>query len=93
MNDGEFVRINIPPLTEERRRQMAKMVKATGEECKVSLRSARKDGMDGVKSAVKDGYSEDSGKRREEEIQNMTNAFSKKVDDVCANKEKEIMTV
>jgi len=93
MNDGEFVRINIPPLTEERRKQMAKMVKATGEDCKVSLRSSRKDGMDGIKSAVKDGYSEDSGKRKEEDIQNMINAFSKKVDELCATKEKEIMTV
>lgn len=93
MNDGEFVRINIPPMTEERRRELAKRVKATGEDCKVSLRSARREGMDGIKSSVKDGYSEDSGKRKEEEIQNMTNAFSKKVDELCDAKEKEIMTV
>ena len=93
MNDGEFVRINIPPLTEERRRELAKRVKAIGEDTKVSLRSARRDGMDGIKSAVKDGYPEDMGKRREDDIQNLTNSFGKKVDDLCAAKEKEVMTV
>ena len=93
MNDGEFVRINIPPMTEERRRELAKRVKAIGEDTKVSLRSARRDGMEGIKSSVKDGYSEDLGKRKEEEIQNMINSYSKKVEDVCASKEKEVMTV
>lgn len=93
MNDGEFVRINIPPLTEERRRELAKRVKAIGEDTKVSLRSARREGMEGIKTAVKDGYPEDMGKRREDDIQNLTNTFGKKVDELCAIKEKEVMTV
>lgn len=93
MNDGEFVRINIPPLTEERRRDLVKRVKALGEEAKISLRNVRRDGMDGVKSAVKDGYPEDQGKRKEEEVQNLTNTFSKKVEELLATKEKEVMTV
>lgn len=93
MNDGEFVRINIPPLTEERRRDLVKRVKALGEDTKISLRSARRDGMDGIKSAVKDGYPEDAGKRKEEEVQNMINGFSKKVEELLAAKEKEVMTV
>jgi len=93
MNDGEFVRINIPPMTAERRQELAKRVKAIGEDTKVSLRSARRDGMEGIKAAVKDGYSEDLGKRKEEEIQNLTNTYGKKVDEVCTKKEKEVMTV
>lgn len=93
MNDGEFVRINIPPMTADRRKELAKRVKAIGEDTKVSLRSSRRDGMEGIKALVKDGYSEDLGKRKEEEIQDMTNSYGKKVDDVCAKKEKEVMTV
>jgi len=93
MNDGEFVRINIPPLTEERRRDLVKRVKSLGEDAKISLRSVRREGMDGVKSAVKDGYPEDAGKKKEEEVQNMTNSFSKKVDELLNAKEKEVMTV
>jgi len=93
MNDGEFVRINIPPMTEERRKELAKRVKAIGDDTKVSIRSSRREGMEGIKSSVKEGYSEDLGKRKEDEIQNLTNTYSAKVDEVCAKKEKEVMTV
>lgn len=93
MNDGEMVRINIPPLTEERRKALAKSAKSLGEDAKISLRSARHKAMDGVKKAVKDGYPEDAGKKREGEIQDMTNNYGKKVDALLEAKEKDIMTV
>ncbi|MBT8221195.1 MAG: ribosome recycling factor [Bacteroidia bacterium] len=93
MNDGEFVRINIPPLTEERRIGLVKQVKTYGEDTKISLRNARHKAMDGVKASVKDGYPEDIGKRKEDEIQNLTNSYSSKVDELLNAKEKEIMTV
>lgn len=93
MNDGEIVRINIPPLTEERRKGLAKSAKKLGEDAKISLRSARHKAMDGIKKAVKDGYPEDAGKKREAEIQDLTNSFGKKVDAMMAAKEKDIMTV
>ena len=93
MNDGEVVRISIPPLTEERRKTLAKQARALGEDSKVGLRSARHKAMDAVKAAVKDGYPEDAGKRREDEIQKMTNRFGGKVDQIVEAKEKDIMTV
>lgn len=93
MNDGEMVRINIPPLTEERRKGLAKSAKKLGEDAKIGLRSARHKAMDGVKKAVKDGYPEDAGKKREGEIQDMTNSYGKKVDEMLVAKEKDIMTV
>lgn len=93
MNDGEMVRITLPPLTEERRRDLVKMAKASGEDTKVSMRSARQKAMDTVKSAVKNGYPEDAGKKAETDIQNIINASTKKVDDVVQSKESDIMTV
>lgn len=93
MNDGEFVRIIIPPLTEDRRKTMVKQCKALGEEAKVSLRSARQKMMEFVKKEVKDGYPEDEGKKREIEIQNMISDFSKKIESLLDSKEKDIMTV
>ncbi len=92
-NDGELIRINIPPLTEERRRELVKQAKGLGEEAKVSIRNARHKAMDSIKKAVKQGYPEDAGKRRETEVQDTTNDFSKKVDETIEAKEKEIMTV
>ena len=92
-NDGELIRLNIPPLTEERRRQMAKIVKAEGEEAKVSIRNARRDAMEQIKKEVKAGYPEDAGKRMEEKVQGWTDTFSKKVDSVVEHKEKEVMTI
>lgn len=93
MNDGEMVRITLPPLTEERRRDLVKMAKASGEDTKVSMRSARQKAMDAVKSAVKNGYPEDAGKKTEADIQNIINASTKKVDEVVQSKESDIMTV
>lgn len=93
MNDGEVVRLSFPPLTEERRRDLVKRAKHLGEEGKVSVRNTRRDAMEHVKKAIKDGYPEDMGKRKEEEIQEMTNKFSVKIDQLLEVKEKEIMTV
>lgn len=93
MNDGEMVRINIPPLTEERRKGLAKSAKKLGEDAKIGIRSARHKAMDGIKKAVKDGYPEDAGKKRETEIQGLTDSHSKKIDEMLTAKEKDIMTV
>lgn len=93
MNDGEVVRLSFPPLTEERRRDLVKRAKHLGEEAKVSIRNSRRDAMEHIKKAVKDGYPEDMGKRKEEEIQDMTNKYSSKVDHMLEVKDKEIMTV
>lgn len=93
MNDGELIRISVPPLTEERRKEMVKRAKAVGEDAKVSLRNIRKKMMDGIKKAVKDGYPEDAGKRKEEEVQKMINQFGDQVNEIVAAKEKDIMTV
>lgn len=93
MNDGEIIRINIPPLTEERRKLLVKQAKQLGEECKISLRSSRHKAMDAIKKAVKDGYPEDAGKRREEEVDKLVHDYSEKIDHVVEVKEKDIMTV
>jgi ribosome recycling factor len=93
MNDGILIRISIPPLTGERRIEFVKRSKAAGEDTKVGVRSARKEAMDGIKKAVKDGYSEDMGKRKEEETQTLTNKFIERIDKLIEAKEKEIMTV
>lgn len=92
-NDGEQVIINIPPLTEERRRQIVKSAKSEGEDGKIGLRSARKDALDTVKMLKNDGLSEDMAKDAENDVQEVINDFTKKIDDVIAAKEEEIMTV
>ena len=92
-NNGEMVIINIPALTEERRKAMVKQVKALGEDSKVSLRNARHKLMDFIKKSVKDGYSEDQGKRREDEVQKMINEYGEKVNKLVESKEKDIMTI
>jgi len=93
MNDGEFIRISIPPLTEERRKQMVKQSKGYGEDAKVSLRNSRHKMMEFIKKEVKEGYPEDAGKRKEEEVQSLTNGYGKKVDSIISKKETDIMTV
>jgi ribosome recycling factor len=80
-------------LTEERRRELVKKSKAEGEHAKVGIRNNRKDALDMVKDLKSDGLSEDMAKDAENEIQNITNSFSKKVDDLLDTKEKEIMTI
>jgi ribosome recycling factor len=92
-NNGDSILINVPPLTEERRRDLAKRAKAEGEHAKVAIRNNRKDALDMIKGLKEDGFSEDLIKGAETEIQNITNVSIKKVDDVIEEKEKEIMTV
>ena len=93
MNNGESIMINIPPLTEERRKEMVKQAKKIGEDCKVSLRTIRQKLMDFIKKEVKDGYPEDMGKRKEDEVQKSINSYGEKVNELIAAKEKDIMTV
>ena len=92
-NDGKVVRISIPPLTEERRRDLVKQAKAVAEQGKVSVRNARKDANDEIKALQKDGLSEDRAKSAEAEVQDMTTNFSNKVDSLVAAKEVDIMTI
>jgi ribosome recycling factor len=92
-NDGEVIRLMVPPLTEERRKELVKKAKAAGEESKVGVRNARHKALDHLKKAVKDGLPEDMGKRKETELQDMVNKFVEQVDKVVTAKEKEIMTV
>lgn len=92
-NNGEIIRIGIPPLTEERRKQLAKQCKSEGETAKVSVRNARRDAIDILKKAVKDGMPEDEQKNGEEKLQKVHDKYIKKIDDLLAEKDKEIMTV
>ena len=92
-NDGEQIIINIPQLTEERRRDLVKQSKAVTEDGKISIRSARKDTNDELKKLQKDGLSEDLVKSGEDRVQDLTNAYNKKLDDLLIQKEQEIMTV
>lgn len=92
-DNGEMLIINVPPLTEERRRELVKKAKAEGENAKVGIRNNRKDAMDFVKNLKNDGLSEDLAKTAEDEIQEITNSYVKKVDDIVALKEKDIMVI
>ncbi len=92
-NDGEMIRINVPPLTEERRKEMVKMAKNEVEHCKISIRNARKNGNESIKKLQKDGLAEDLAKDAETTMQNITKDYETKVDDHFVRKEKEIMTV
>ncbi|WP_242202911.1 ribosome recycling factor [Aestuariivivens insulae] len=91
MNNGETIIINIPPLTEERRRDLAKQAKAEAEDAKVSIRTARKDANHDIKKL--DDVSEDLQKNAEIDVQEMTDKYVSKVDDLFGVKEQEIMTV
>ncbi|MCT4622484.1 MAG: ribosome recycling factor [Schleiferiaceae bacterium] len=92
-NNGEMVIINVPPLTEERRRDLVKMARHEAEESRIGIRNARKEANDEIKKLGNDGLSEDLVKDNEEEIQNLTNSYIKQIDDHLEHKEKEIMTV
>lgn len=92
-NNGEIIRIGIPPLTEERRKQLAKQCKAEGETAKVSVRNARRDGIDTLKKGLKDGLPEDTEKDAEAKLQKVHDKYVKKIEDILAAKDKEIMTV
>ncbi len=93
MNDGKVVRISIPPLTEERRRNLVKQSKAVAEQAKVSIRNARKDANDEIKALQKDGMSEDIAKSAEDDIQTQTTDYSLRVDTLVSAKEVDIMTI
>jgi ribosome recycling factor len=94
MNDGKMIRINIPPLTEERRKQLVKMVRRKAEDAKVGIRNIRRDSNDELKKLEKDQHlGEDDAKKLQDEIQKITDSFIAKTDEVLAAKEKEIMEV
>ena len=92
-NNGEVIRINIPAITEERRRELVKKARTAGENAKVAVRNARRDAIEALKKLQKEGLPEDSEKDFEDEVQKLTDTFSKKVDEILSAKEKEIMTV
>jgi ribosome recycling factor len=93
VNNGEVIRINVPALTEERRHQLVKQVRNEGETAKISIRNSRKWANDELKRMLKEGLPEDSEKDAVENVQEMTNDYSQKIDKVMAHKEKDIMTV
>ena len=92
-NNGEIIRLGIPPLTEERRKQLAKQCGKEGEQAKVSIRNTRREIIEKLKKGIKDGLSEDLEKDAEGDMQKMHDKYIKKVDELLAAKEKEIMTV
>ena len=92
-NNGESIRCTVPPLTEERRKDLIKKAKAAGENGKVSVRNARRDAIELLKKAQKEGMPEDLQKEYEQLVQKETDAYSKKVEELVVAKEKEIMTV
>ena len=92
-NNGEVIRICIPPLTEERRKQLVKQSKGEAENAKVSVRNARREAIDGLKKEIKQGLSEDLEKDAEASVQKLHDKYMKKIDDIFAAKEKEILTV
>lgn len=92
-NDGELIRLSIPLLTEERRRDLVKKVKQEVEIAKVNVRNIRKDTNDDIRKLVKDGVSEDAVKQGEERVQKLTDAFIARIDDTFIAKEKDILIV
>jgi ribosome recycling factor len=94
ISDGKLIRLPIPPLTEERRRDLVKGIKQMAEEARIRIRSARRDAMDAIKKASKDGgIAEDAAEGYEKEVQKMTDTFVKKIDDAILTKEADIMKV
>jgi ribosome recycling factor len=93
-NDGKVVRLNIPPLTEERRKELSKQVAKLAEEGRVSIRNIRRDGIDSVRKREKNGeLSEDESKSLQDAIQKLTDRYIKKIDELLAEKEKELTTL
>ncbi len=92
-NDGNMIRLFLPPLTEERRRELVKRANGEGEHSKVAIRNIRRDGIEFIKKLQKDGLSEDEAKEAEKDIQELTNKFILIVEKHLARKEKEIMAV
>lgn len=93
-NDGKVIRLNLPPLTEERRKEIVRQLKKMAEDAKVALRNIRRDAIDELKKLEKDkSISEDDLKRAEKEVQDVTNSRVAKIDEVLAHKEKEVLEV
>ncbi|MDG5799318.1 ribosome recycling factor [Marinilabiliaceae bacterium ANBcel2] len=92
-NNGEIIRINIPPLSEERRKELVKLVKKIGEDSRIGIRNARREAIDEFKQLKKKGLPEDVEKDAEEEVQKLTDDYSKKIEKIMEEKEKDIMTV
>ena len=93
-NDGQTIRLNFPPLTEERRKELVKGISKRGEECKVAVRNVRRDALEGFKKQKKDGeITEDDLKELETKIQKLTDKFVASVDSIVKDKEKEILEV
>ena len=92
-NNGETIRINVPALTEERRKELVKKARTAGENAKVGVRNARRDAIETLKKLQKEGLPEDSEKDFEDEVQKLTDNFSKKVEEILVAKEKDMMTV
>ena len=92
-NNGESIRLSMPPLTEERRKELVKQSKAEAENARISLRNARRDAVEAFKKAVKEGMPEDEGKDGEAQVQKVVEKFNKIIDTAFEKKEKEIMTV
>jgi ribosome recycling factor len=93
MNDGELIRLSVPPLTEDRRRDLVKRVKTEIETAKVNVRNIRKDTNDVIRKLTKEGVSEDDVKKGEERSQKLTDAFIARVEEAFVTKEKDIMSV
>ena len=93
MNNGELIIISVPPLTEERRKDLAKQAKAEAEDAKIGVRNVRKDANSDIKKLEKDGTSEDACKDAEDEVQTLTNNYIKKIDELLVLKEAEILKV
>jgi len=92
-NNGEHIRLNIPPLTEERRKELVKQIKSEAETARISIRNIRRDAVEAFKKAQKEGMPEDMAKDGEDSSQKLTDKYMKKVDELFAAKEAEIMTV
>lgn len=92
-NNGEVIRLSIPPLTEDRRKALVKQSKNEAEQAKISVRNARRDAIEGLKKAIKDGMPEDVEKDAEGKVQKLHDRYMKRIDEVFAAKEKEILTV
>lgn len=93
MNNGDNIIISVPPLTEERRRDLVKQAKGEAEDAKIGIRNARKDANTEIKKLEKDGMSEDACKNAEDEVLELTNSYIKKIDEILSVKEAEIMKV
>lgn len=92
-NNGEVIRLGIPPLTEDRRKQLVKQIKQETEDAKISIRNYRREGIDSIKKAVKDGLPEDTGKNAETSFQKLHDKYIKLIDEAFDVKEKEVLTV